>query len=63
MKITADTHTCDGLGMCEAAAPDIFEVGDDGVVHLLDPEPDDERRDDVQIAVDNCPVRALLLQD
>ncbi|BBZ58098.1 ferredoxin [Mycolicibacterium phocaicum] len=63
MKIALHAGKCDGIGMCEAAAPDIFEVGDDGLVHVLDPTPDEDRRHDVQEAIDSCPVRALLLED
>lgn len=63
MKIVLDANKCDGLGMCEALAPDLFEVGDDGKVQVHDPEPAEELRDSVHAAVDACPVRALLITD
>jgi ferredoxin len=55
MKSEADRAKCDGLGMCEAMAPDFFEVGDDGTVVTLD----EEYRQDLSAAVDVCPVLAL----
>ncbi|MBS44085.1 MAG: ferredoxin [Nocardioides sp.] len=61
MKIVADRETCEGLGMCEAMAPDFFEVGADDTVAVLDESPAEEHRADVQAAVDACPVLALKL--
>ncbi|HEY1134480.1 MAG TPA: ferredoxin [Nocardioides sp.] len=62
MRIVADLATCEGLGMCEAMAPDFFEVDDDGVVAVLDPAPGEEHRADLLAAVDACPVLALALE-
>ncbi|RSD10488.1 ferredoxin [Amycolatopsis eburnea] len=61
MRIEADRGKCDGLGMCEAMAPDFFEVGEDGTVVVLDERPGEEHRQDVAAAVDSCPVLALRL--
>ncbi|MEA5363794.1 ferredoxin [Amycolatopsis sp., V23-08] len=61
MRIEADRGRCDGLGMCEAMAPDFFEVGDDGTVVVLDERPGEDHRQDVAAAVDSCPVLALKL--
>ena len=62
MRIVADRHKCEGLGMCEAMADQYFEVGDDGHVHVLDETPDEPDRQFVDAAVRACPVSALLLQ-
>ena len=62
MRIHADRARCEGLGMCEAIAPDHFEVGDDGFVEVLDEQPGEEHRTDLTAAVDACPVLALSLQ-
>ncbi|MBE1502473.1 ferredoxin [Amycolatopsis lexingtonensis] len=61
MRIEADRGKCDGLGMCEAMAPDFFEVGEDGTVVVLDERPGEEHRQDLAAAVDACPVSALRL--
>ncbi|GAB2749817.1 ferredoxin [Nocardioides pakistanensis] len=62
MRIHADPATCEGLGMCEAMAPDFFEVGRDGTVRVLEESPAEEHRADLAAAVDSCPVLALSLQ-
>ena len=63
MRIVADRDRCEGLGMCEAMAPDFFEVGEDGLVEIHDEGPGEEHRTDLAAAVDSCPVLALRLQD
>jgi ferredoxin len=45
--------------VCESIADDIFEVGDDGIVHLLVDAVDETRRADVEAAVAECPTQAL----
>jgi ferredoxin len=61
MKILAEPAVCEGLGMCEAMAHEFFEVGDDGVVNVLDNTPDEQHRELVEAAVAACPVAALRL--
>lgn len=63
MRIEVDRGKCDGLGMCEAMAPDFFEVADEGAVRLLDEHPDEQDRELVTAAVDSCPMLALRLRD
>lgn len=61
MKIIADRTRCAGHGMCEALAPNLFRVGDDGIVEPSADAVDDNDRDLIQLAVDSCPVEALRL--
>lgn len=49
--------------MCEAAAPDVFEVAADGNLVLLQTTVDEDRRDELEQAVDACPTQALSLRD
>lgn len=58
MKIHIDDDRCTGHGICEGLAEDIFEVGDDGLAHLLQ-DPTEERRAVVEEAVQQCPTLAL----
>ncbi|RFU39804.1 ferredoxin [Actinomadura logoneensis] len=62
MRIEADLDLCQGHAMCELEAPDVFEVPRRGKVRVLDPEPGDERRDEVAAAVRYCPTRALRME-
>ncbi|MET7285447.1 ferredoxin [Streptomyces sp. NPDC005573] len=63
MRVIADLHRCEGLGMCEAMADRYFEVGDDDVVRVLDERPGDDDRQLVDAAVKSCPVSALRLEN
>jgi ferredoxin len=60
VRIEVDRDRCVGSGTCEMLAPDVFEVGDDGVVAVLRPDVAD---DAVQDAVQQCPTQALRLAD
>ncbi|MFI6347573.1 ferredoxin [Streptomyces sp. NPDC050560] len=59
MRIEVDLPLCQGHGQCEESAPEVFEVGDDAVVHLLDEDPPESRRPAVEEAARRCPVEAL----
>jgi 3-phenylpropionate/trans-cinnamate dioxygenase ferredoxin reductase subunit len=59
MRVTADLDKCEGYANCVAAAPDIFDIDDDGKVVLLEVEVDETKRDNVEEAVRTCPVSAL----
>jgi ferredoxin len=63
MRVEVDRDVCEGVGMCESMAHDVFELDDDEVLQVLDPEPGEERRAEVAAAVASCPVQALALRD
>jgi ferredoxin len=62
-RIEVDRDLCASTGGCEAAAPDVFEIGDDGVLVVHRTEPDETDLPDVRNAVQACPTRALTLVD
>ena len=62
-RVEVDRDRCASTGGCEAAAPDVFVVGDDGVLVVVRPEPDDRDLPDVRAAVRTCPTRALTLHE
>jgi ferredoxin len=59
LRASVDAQVCVGTGLCEATAPDLFEVGDDGVAHVLGEALPDDRVAAAREAADNCPTRAL----
>jgi ferredoxin len=61
MKIEVERLKCVGLGLCEDAAPDHFEVGDDGQLIVLVENISEEDVKAVQEAVRACPTAALRL--
>jgi ferredoxin len=62
-RIAVDRDRCVGSGACEALAPDVFEVDDDGVLVVHREEPADEELSDVRDAVQACPTRSLSLAE
>ncbi len=63
MRIVVDRSRCSSIGMCEAVAPDIFEVGADGALTILVDNPGEDRRADVETACMDCPTQALSIAD
>ena len=59
MKIVVDLNQCDLHGLCVEAAPEVFEIGDDGQLHLLNEAPDQSLRAKVEKAVRECPTGAI----
>jgi ferredoxin len=60
--VVADTGRCMGHGNCVAAAPDIFDLGDDGIVVVSNPQVDEENRGRITDAVNSCPVGVLRIE-
>ena len=44
MKIIVDKSKCSSIGLCEATAADIFEIGADGALHILMDDISEDRR-------------------
>ncbi len=63
MKIVVDRTKCSSIGLCEATAPDIFEIGADGSLSILMDEIPANRRIDLEQACENCPTQALSIED
>ncbi|MEU7694054.1 ferredoxin [Microbispora hainanensis] len=61
MKVTADRSRCMAAGHCAISAPDVFDHGEDGLVVVLDAEPGEQRRREVEVAEDLCPSRAIAI--
>lgn len=59
IKIQVDRDTCDGFGNCVAAAPEVFELDDDGLVVLKMAEAEDDRADEIRRAAYDCPTEAI----
>ncbi|SFS63483.1 ferredoxin [Saccharopolyspora flava] len=62
MRIEVDFDLCEANGMCEAVAPDVFEIDDEDNLHIV-AEPTPELRDSIEQAVQSCPKAALSLKD
>lgn len=62
-RVQADFDLCQGHAMCELEAPDYFRVPKRGQVELLNPEPPEEARTEIEQAVKACPTQALSIQE
>ena len=64
MKVLVDYELCEGHGECVVAAPDVFDMNEDGdKVVLLQESPHEELRPQVKDAVMMCPIAALQIED
>ncbi|MDT7639596.1 MAG: ferredoxin [Pseudonocardiales bacterium] len=63
MKIVVDFDRCESNAVCMGIAPDIFEVRDDNFLYILDENPPEALRGDIQEAVDMCPKAAISISD
>ena len=63
MRVVVDFDLCESNGVCEGLAPEVFEVGDDDFLYILDENPPEEQRSAVQAAVDRCPKQAIRLEE
>ncbi|CAJ1504504.1 ferredoxin [[Mycobacterium] burgundiense] len=61
--VAVDLDKCIGTGMCEASAPNVFQVGDDGQAQVRTAKVAPEDLDAAKEAVANCPTGALTLHD
>jgi len=63
MKVVVDTDRCGGHGLCEAVAPDYFEVQRNGLAQVMRDDVDPADVADVEDAVASCPTEALRIVD
>ena len=61
MRIDVDFNRCAGLGLCEGLVPEVFEVDDNGDLHVHGDAVNPDLSDAMQHAVDSCPTAALRL--
>ncbi|MFI5613618.1 ferredoxin [Amycolatopsis sp. NPDC051903] len=58
-EISTDQTRCQGYGNCAAAAPEVFDLGDTGVVEVLKQNPDGPELERAREAATLCPVQAI----
>jgi ferredoxin len=60
-RIVVDRAKCIGARSCVAVAPGVFQMDDQNLAYIVDPDSDDE--DTILLAAQSCPVLAVLLYD
>lgn len=61
IHIEVDRDLCIGSGDCIEAAPEVFDLDDEGKATVLDP--DGAPLDEIVEAARNCPVTAIFVRD
>ena len=62
-RVVVDLDRCDSNALCQEAAPRVFRVDADDVLHVLDERPGADLLDDVEVAARACPKLAISLVD
>jgi sterol 14-demethylase len=63
VKVVVDRDRCQGHGVCENEAPEVFSVSRQGVLTIVDETPPGARRHEVEAAVRYCPTGALRIEE
>jgi ferredoxin len=61
-RVEADLDLCQGHAMCELEAPEFFKVPKRGKVEIVDAEPPEDARPQIEQAVWACPTQALSIR-
>lgn len=59
MRIEVDWDLCESNAVCMGIAPEVFELGDDDMLTVLQPEVTPENEELVLEAVRQCPRQAI----
>jgi ferredoxin len=63
MRIVVDFDLCQSHALCTEAAPELFEVRDDGFLYVLNETPGPELAGKAEKAALECPTGAITLND
>jgi ferredoxin len=59
MRIEVDWELCESNAVCMGIAPQVFELGDDDMLTVLQPEVTPQNEELVREAVRQCPRQAI----
>jgi len=63
MRVVVDHDLCQGHGVCQGEAPEVFEVSKSGELTVLQERPPEELRGTVEAAVRYCPTHAIKIAE
>jgi ferredoxin len=63
MRVVVDFSICDLHGLCVETAPEVFQIGDDGALHVVNETPAEDLRAKVRAAVRDCPTGAISIEE
>ncbi|HEX21337.1 MAG TPA: ferredoxin [Actinobacteria bacterium] len=59
MKPKINEDECIGDGICEEICPEVFELQDDGLAHVINEDPSEDLNDKIEEAIEECPTSAI----
>ena len=59
MRVIVDFDVCASTGSCMQICPEVFELRSDGYLYILQEEPPESLRQQVEQAADMCPTAAI----
>ena len=62
MKAVVDKDLCIGCGLCPSICAEVFEMGDDGLSHVIVDTVPEDVEDAAQDAAESCPVDAIVIE-
>jgi ferredoxin len=63
MKVVVDVSVCDLHGLCVETAPEVFKIGDNGILQVLNETPPEELRAKMRAAARECPTGAISVEE
>jgi ferredoxin len=63
MRIEVDWDLCESNGVCMGIIPEVFQLGDDDMLSVLQPEVTPENESLVREAVRQCPRQAISIKE
>ncbi len=63
MKIEVDWDLCESNGVCMGIIPEVFQLGDDDMLTVLQPDVTPENEAEVRDAVRQCPRQAISIKE
>jgi ferredoxin len=62
-KVVVDYDLCESNAVCMGLVPEVFEVRDDNFLYVLQENPPDSLRAQVDAAVRQCPKQAISIEE
>jgi len=62
MKVTVDETLCTGCSVCFTDAPEVFEMGSDGLAKVVNAGPEGDLAGKAKDAAANCPSEAIRIE-
>jgi ferredoxin len=63
MRVVVNLDLCEANALCVQNAPEVFELDDEDVLHVIQPEPDEALRQRVEAAAAACPKIAITIEE